>query len=401
MEQQRSAAKDDATLHQFLDFVVQANRSAKRGVSIIAVSMKELQAALHKGGARAALTTRLQDKAREMKSHLFNLNDSLFVLVPPQDEWNLTQVVYDIRVLVIKTVGREASELGLDPSEFTLVLHTRRDAQDIKTLADDAVHGNEGLRGPVGPQGPLTQAHIDAVEKQARTVGAVRFVREFGRMQAMARVRSAAEPEGRGHEIFISLAKLKQQLLPGVDFNADKALFQELTQVLDRIVLRSLSESRLVQGNICVNLNVNNLLSSDFERMAQRLYDRDGAQLWVDLDIPDVLGNLRDFRDAQLVLKRFRVVAMGDSTAPEMISTAEARELNLDGYKFICPAEDTPLDQMAGAIKRVFEAKRLPVLTRVENDAMIGAGQKLGVTHFQGFYINDLLSGLEERPAVR
>jgi hypothetical protein len=226
-------------------------------------------------------------------------------------------------------------------------------------------------------------------------------VREFRRMQALARIRPGAEPELRGYEIFISMGHLRQQLLPGVDIGSNRNLFQELTQRLDRIILRSLAESRLVQGSVCVNLNVSNLLSPDFERLAQKLYERDGAELWVDLDIPDVMANLRDFREAQTIFKRFRVSAMADSLPPELVTTTLRSDLGLQGCKFIYPEDDPELDHLSGAIKRVREAKLVPVLTRVEKDSAIGAGQKANVNAFQGFYVNDLLSGAQTRPVDR
>ncbi len=220
-------------------------------------------------------------------------------------------------------------------------------------------------------------------------------------MQAMARIRPAAEPEPRGHEIFISLRDMGRQLLPGVEMTADREVFQELTLLLDRLVLRSLSESRLVQGSVGINLNVDSLLTPEFERIAQRLYDRDGAALWVDLDIADILANFETFRDARLVLRRFGVRTMAESARPELIPAAQQRDLGLEGYKFIYPNDPAALDRMSGTLRSVKEAEAIPMLTRVEHDAAITDGQRLGVHHFQGFYINDLLSGFAERPVER
>jgi len=139
--------------------------------------------------------------------------------------------------------------------------------------------GLQPLRVSAGPPGALSQAYIDAVEARAESVGSAAFVREFGRMQAMARIKRETPPELRGREIFISMADLKRQLLPGVQLDASRNLFKELTQRLDRIVLRALAESRLVQGCVSVNMNVANLLTDDFARLAQRLYDRDNSEL--------------------------------------------------------------------------------------------------------------------------
>jgi hypothetical protein len=301
-------------------------------------------------------------------------------------------------VLVIKTVGRVASELGQDPSEFTQVLHTRRDGPALLRLAEGAVHGQRGLREPIGPPGPLTPAHVAEIKRRAEAVGSVAFVREFSRLQAMARIRPGVAPEPLGYEMFISLREMRDQLLPGVTLDADKKVFQELTRLLDRQVLRSLTESRLVQGRVAVNINVHNLHLLEFERLAQRLHERDGAELWVDLDVPDMLANLDLYRDAQTLFRRFKVQAMGDSVPPELVSVAEGYGLRLSGYKFVFPTDDPALNRLGKAIKDVHDAGKTTFLTRIEADQGIQSGQAAGITHFQGFYINDLLSGAVERP---
>jgi hypothetical protein len=395
---QTAATGDDTGLQPFLDYVAAANRSQQRGVSVIAVSLRELQAALDMGAARAELANRLADKADHLGGRWFDLGGRLCIIVPPQHEWDLMQAVYDVRMLVLRTVGGAASQLGLDPSAFTQVLHTRRDAQQVRRLAEDAVHGHGGLQTAVGPAGELTQTHVDGVDARARTIGEVAFVREFGRMQAMARIRPGEEAEARGREIFISMADLQRQLLPGVNLGASRNLFKELTRRLDRIVLRALTESRLVQGCVSVNINVANLLTDDFETMAQRLSERDGAELWVELDVPDVLANLTTYRQAQLIFQRFNVFAMADSMPPELVSAAESADLSLDAYKFIYPNDDPSRQRLRDAVATVQAARRPAILTRVEHEAAIRDGQALGVHHFQGFYIDDLLSGEQVRP---
>lgn len=396
-----AAAERDAALQGFLDYVIAANRSQQRGASVIAVSLQELQAALDMGAKRGELARRLAAKADTLGARRFDLGGRLHVLVPPQDEWDLMQVVYETRMLVLQTVGREASELGMDPSAFTQVLHTRRDAQQLRRLAEAAVRGPKGLQAPAGPPGALSQAHIDAVEARAESVGSAAFVREFGRMQAMARIKRETPPELRGREIFISMADLKRQLLPGVQLDASRNLFKELTQRLDRIVLRALAESRLVQGCVSVNMNVANLLTDDFARMAQRLYDRDNSELWVELDIPDIMANLETYRHARTIFRKFRVFTMADAMPADLVPTAASTDLGLDGYKVIYPeADDSGRGRLADAVAAAQAADRPVVLTRVEHDAAVRAGQDLGVPFFQGFYIDALLGGAHTRPGA-
>lgn len=378
-------------MQAFLDYMLESKKAGRPGVSVVVVSMQELEQALHLHLIRAELSHQLSHAASRLQARFFNLNNRLLVIVPPQDEWKLMQCVYEIRMLVLSKVGRKASELGLDPSEFTTVLHTRRQANKLARLAREAVLGRDDLKGAIGPGGELTQGHIEAISQRAAAAGAAAFLREFGRMQAIVRMDPEATPQPVGREIYISMADLGRQLLMGVNLGGSRNLFRELTCQLDRIVLRALAESRLVQGQVSVNLNVSSLETDDFERLARQLHQRDAAELWVELDVTDVLGNLKQFKTMRKMLQRYGVYVMADSMAPELVPAAEETGLALDGYKFVFTPEDPGLGQLREALSELSGVRRGVVLTRVEHEAAVSAGQSIGLRHFQGFYIDDLL----------
>lgn len=392
MSEQTVTRKQPSAFQDLLDFLSAANRSGLRGVSVIAISTRELQAALDMSGVRTDLVQRLRDAARRMEARFFDINRRIVVIVPTQREWDLMQAVYDMRMLVLSTVGRIASELGFDPSDFTQVLHSRRDNVELQCLLKNAVYGSEELRDAVGPPGPLTDQHISALAERAEKVGSVTFVREFVRMQAMARIALGEQAEMRGREIYMSMADLQRQLLPGVDLTGDAEQFRQLTKRLDRIVLQSLAESKLIQGNISVNINVENLFTKQFERVAQRLYERDNTTLTVELDISDVFTNMADYKRIRPFLRRCNVRVLGDSMPPELVTASEGTGLGLDGYKFIHPTDKAYRCRLAEAVKEVQESGHTAVLTRVEEPGAIEVGQELGIHIFQGFYIDDLLS---------
>lgn len=394
-QQQQNARSGNASVQAFLDFMVDTKRGGRPGVSVVAVSLQDLEGATDLRVARAELGRRLSDKARAMQARFFDLNSRLFLIVPPQDEWQLMQSVYEIRMLVLGSVGRQASELGFDPSEFTRVLHTRRHATELAQIARAAVFGPDALQGAVGPGGNLTQQHVEAVAERAAAVGAPAFLREFGRIQAIARIEPDRPARAVGREVYISMADLQRQLLNGVNISASRNMFRELTMRLDEIVLRSLSESRMVQGQISVNLNVASLLTPEFERVAGTLAERDATELWVELDVTDILGHLDAFREARKTMRRNRVYAMADSISPDLVPAAEGTGLELDGYKFVHAPEDPKLSRIGEVITDLKHKRRTIVLSRVEHEGAIAAAQDLGIRFFQGFLIDDLLSRSE------
>ena len=394
------AQNPETELQRLREYIEITTRAGRPGVSVIGVFLHELRSAWDMDALAVDLENALVRRARDLGARTLNLSGRLIVLIPPQNEWDITQVVYDVRMLVLKTVGRQASQLGMNPASFTRVFHTRRQGEELEQIARNAIYGHDQLRAVVAEGGSLASAHIEALEERVTAVGALTFMREFAKRQAIARIRRGYSPEERGREIFIGMKDLQRQLFPGVRLTENRNLFKELTLRLDQLVLRGLGESPLLQGSVSINLNVRNVLTDEFERVAQRLAERDNTELWIELDVADVMAHIDDFRDAQKVLRRHKVFTFGDNVSPDLVPAVEGAALGLDGYKLAFPRESASLDDLEDAIRRAQAAKRPSILTRVEDEPSIELGQSLGVIHFQGFYIDHLLSGRQSRDQV-
>jgi hypothetical protein len=396
----RPSQDRDRALHEFLDYIDATNRKVLRGVSVIAVSMHELQATLEKAGTHTELNRDIKDAADQLPARLFDLNGRMYILVPHQDETHFMQAVFELRMMVSKAAGSVAATYGLEPSEFVRALNSKRDAERLDSLARDAVRDPGTVANAVGPPGRLAQRHLDGVVARAEQMGPVAFFQQFGRAQSIARLRRGEAPMARGHEVFISMAELQRQLLPGVQLSANRNLFKELTLRLDRIVLAALSDPTVGDGPVSVNMNVRNLITPEFERLARHLQARPGAELWVEIDVPDVLANLRDYFQARKTLRRYDVFLLADNLDFDLLPAVEGASLDLDGYKFAFPEDDPVLDRLADAVERAHAARKPVVLTRCEHDAAVTAGQSLGISHFQGFFIDELLKGEQKLPEM-
>ncbi|WP_143006248.1 EAL domain-containing protein [Limimonas halophila] len=378
-----------AEVQAFVDFVGKTTRGGRPGVSVITVSVRELEPATDMAAARAELVRRLNETADTIGARLFNLNDRFLVLVPPQDELNFVNHVYQVRMRVIEVVGRQASELGLNPAEFTDVLHTKRDAQKLATLAQAAA--GEPTAASSTPAGPLSQEHIESVVEHARACGPRDFVQTYGRYQALARFERDGRVRCVARELHIAMAELRARLLPGVDLMANPNLFRELTRKLDEIVLASLAESRMLQGHISVNLNIASMEEDTFERIAERVRERDNTSLWVEMDVSDVLANLARYRRIRRIMDRNRIHAIADGVNAELVAAAENAELGMTGYKFIAPRDLNDIGNLRIAAEQAVHAGKTAILSRVEDASTIEIGQRMGIGVFQGFYIDDLL----------
>ena len=387
--------RDEQTdIRTFLNYVAATKKGNRPGLSLIVIGLKDLEVTLDMRAARAELCRRMADKAKQMEARCFNLNNRVVALVTPQDQRTLMQAIYDVRMLVTRTIGPRASELGLNPSQFTQVLHTWRDIKALGDLARDAVMSGEQLRGNVGPAGILTQEHVDGIRARAEAAGANEFMREFGRSQAIARIKPGMMPKTAGWELFVSLDHLKKQLLSNVKFNPSPELFKSLTVELDRIMMNALAESRLVEGHLSINLNVQTMISDEFEDFARYMSTQDETELWVELRLDDVLENQAAFQKAEQFLRRYRVYTMLDQVEVHRVPEVKRADFIMDGYKFVYNPKDPFLEEMGETLYKL-SSKHPVVLTRVERQEGIEAGQTLGVRHFQGFHVDELLKSGE------
>ena len=106
-----------------------------------------------------------------------------------------------------------------------------------------------------------------------------------------------ATPQPLFSELFISIADLREALLPGVNLSSSRWLFQHLTETLDRRVLSFLSKStdRSITGEISINLNVSTLLSSEFMQFDDSVIAAMRGSLVIELQQMDIFGDLNAF----------------------------------------------------------------------------------------------------------
>ena len=394
------SADDRSGAHAFMEFVAATKRNNRPGIKLVIVAMHPFDATLDSRSVREAMGRKLAHYAESNGLRYFDINNRMFGLVPEaqRNEQALISVVYKIRMMVVRTVQPYTTSLGIDPSSLTEVVHTRRDANRLARLVRAAVDTPQELQNPIGPTGPLKQAHIDELNRRIRQVTPTRFTREFGRSQAIVYMpRTNERPDPVGWEAFISMGHLRSQLFPGVDFDADPETFRQLTLTLDQTVLASLAAERANSwdadvGHVSVNLNVASMISDTFERLATYLSETVNAELWVELTIPDILAHLDEFQEAQRILEKHNVRTMADRVTPETLQQAEDARLDLHGYKFVWNPADKGLDSIRDSIGTVTAQERPVVLCRVEEARGVKAAQALNIRHFQGFYVDDLLA---------
>lgn len=114
----------------------------------------------------------------------------------------------------------------------------------------------------MGRGDPLTPEVLAKVEESLVRADLSNMMRR----QAICAIIGKAAPQPVFNELFISIADLRETILPNVNLASSPWLFQQLTEVLDKRVLSLLNkhDDRTVAGDISVNLNVQTLLAPEF-----------------------------------------------------------------------------------------------------------------------------------------
>ena len=198
-------------------------------------------------------------------------------------------------------------------------------------------------------------------------------------------------------ELFVSIGDLRETLMPNTDMTANPWLFQRLTQTLDRRVLAQLGrrdDRTLLREGFSINLNVGTILSEEF-----LVFDGDinptTHETVLELRIEDIFADPNGFAFARdfLYERGYRICIDG---------------LNLDSFPFadlnrmgVTYGKLSWASEMSGMVgtQRGEELKDMillrkrgrTILSRCDSEAAIKVGQKLGISLFQGRYIDSLI----------
>ncbi len=217
---------------------------------------------------------------------------------------------------------------------------------------------------------------------------------------------SGAKPVPIFHELYVSIADLEAQVVPGVDLTGNRWLFQYLTGVLDRRMLVYLAEEgeRSTRA-FSFNMNVATLLSSDFAKFDQRVSSGLRGRLVIELQTVDVFSDMAAYMFARdyVADRGYRICLDGLThfTAPFV----DRNKLAFDFVKMHWNPAMSHIDfeRMAADIKSENDDSALSrvILSRCDNEEAVIVGKKVGINLFQGRYVDKVLRDSEGRSLVR
>ncbi|MEX2643223.1 MAG: hypothetical protein WD270_07205 [Acetobacterales bacterium] len=290
----------------------------------------------------------------------------------------------------------------------TLLRVSQRYVQDARakqdTQSDEAVVVAEESEEPGGD--PLTPEILARIE----TTLASADVSNLMRRQSVCAIIGNAPPQPVFSELFISIADLRQTLLPHVDITSNPWLFQHMTQTLDRRMLSLLvkNDDASVFGDISINLNVNTLLGAEFLKFDDNVKAGMRGTIVLEISLVDIFADIAAFLFARDFAHERGYRLCVDGLGPQTLPFVQREKLGVDLLKLVWSPElarharGEHGDDFRRRLKRAGETRI--ILCRCGGTEAIEFGSSLGITLFQGRHIEQLVTEqvrLRSTPGLR
>ncbi len=219
------------------------------------------------------------------------------------------------------------------------------------------------------------------------------------RRQHICAVVGENPPQSIFKELFISIADLATTVLPDVNLVANRWLFQHLTQTLDRRVLKLLSraDDSDLFSSLSLNLNVDTLVHPDFIEFDKSLRTGSRGTIVIELQPVDVFADFNAFMFARDFAREKGYRLCLDGVGINFFEFIDRKKLGVDFVKLVWTTDlsnDARQARQQALIDHIAETgKSRVILSRCDTPAAIRVGQNLGITLFQGRFVDSQLQG--------
>ncbi len=379
-------------------------RDGRRGVHLHLSRLRPQNRRPHH--LRIAANT-IEDFIFAFEGQLFRLgNSDMMFVVKDADLMQLDDVVMRLRTLfsedpiasvnsTMEGHGRFATLYNLDRQYdkfMDLCNGLDKEAKDrekrLNAMAIQAEESEGDIRSPLSP---------DQLGKLEETLRRTDLSNVFKR-QAICAIAGSDEPMPVFNELFISIMDLAKTVLPDVNLVSNRWLFQHLTETLDRRVLHMLSKAddKTIFSSFSINLNVNTLLSPEFLKFDANLHTGSRGTLVIEMQMIDIMADFSAFLFARDFVREKGYRICLDGITSDLLNFIDRKKMGVDLIKLtadsIFNGEAAP-GRFEETAKHVEEAGQgRIILARCDNRLMIENGQKMGITMFQGHYLDTFLN---------
>ena len=224
------------------------------------------------------------------------------------------------------------------------------------------------------------------------------------RRQAVCAVIGKSAPQMLFEEVYVSIADLRDTLLPDVDLTANPWLFQYLTETLDKRVLASISnhDDGSLTSNFSLNLNVSTVLSDEFLEFDDDINASMRSTIVLELQLLDIFSDIKAFILAKTFAQSRGYKICIDGITVDKLKYLNREQLDADLIKIIWhPTFMDVIHEDKHFMDYVNKAERAKmILCRVDEPQAVEVGNSLGINLYQGRYIQRLLSRRSSKQTI-
>lgn len=400
---QQSALPSQENL--LLDYVhrLERHRAGRRAVHI---HVSRLRPENRRESHVRIATNAFETLVRERQGQIFSLSNSdLFFVFKTEAMDEAESALVRLRFLFSED-PLLAKDLSGEATDFLTWYNIEQDYEQILKLAQQFVHEERERRvleeaeqavakfddGPKGED--MTPGVLAKVEESLSRADLSNMMRR----QSVCAIVGQAPPQPVFSELFISIADLRNTLLPDVNMVSSRWLFQHLTETLDRRMLALLNKNddRSITGDISINLNIATLLSPEFLTFDDNVKAGMRGSIVIELQQVDIFADLGAFMFARDFTHERGYRICIDGLTQMTLPFIDRERLGADMFKIVWDPRTHRIDNKTGPekIREIVQrngAMRV-ILCRCDNQDAVDFGHKSGIQLFQGRHVENLLA---------
>lgn len=222
------------------------------------------------------------------------------------------------------------------------------------------------------------------------------------RRQFVCIVNKKLMPEPLFSELYISIADLRETMMPGINLTANRWLFQYLTESLDKCVLSLLAkaDSFMMTGDISFNVNVSTLMSPDFIAFDEGMSAARRGSMVLELQKIDIFADYGSFLFAHEFCREKGYRICLDGLTYQDLLMINRERLGVDYVKMTWSSDlidggEEVKEKLKDVVKSA-GSKRI-IMARCDDREAVDFGRSIGIRMFQGHFVEHLIAEDERR----
>lgn len=308
----------------------------------------------------------------------------------------------DLKALLIKIRFLSGVQNTLPKEGETYVIfHLTEDFQKLMDqLKGMTTVPNKPVLTAVSPLTQVFQTHTDSMPFTPALLGQLERALQHAdlsnitRRQPVCAIVGKSPPLELFEEIYVALSDLRKALCPNVDIYESPWLLGRLLETLDRRVLESIihHDAGSFNKNFSLNLTVKTILGPDFQKFDETLNPTLKETVLLEIKQSDIFTDISAYLAARTFAsnKGYRICI--DTATADSLLFLNREKLGADFIKLIWNQDLVLFAENKAFLQALKQndPSRI-ILCRIDDKMAVELGQAMGLSLFQGYYIQKLL----------